>query len=86
MGYEQLAPTPCAEDNIACIYMSRSSAMYNKGKHIDVRVYHLREFVQDGVMELYHIPTNVQVADCMTKSLLAEALLRHREIMSGSKD
>eukprot|EP00961_Rhodomonas_salina_P273443 3694977-Rhodomonas_salina.1 len=61
----------------------------NKGKHIDVRVYCLREFVQDRVMELYHILTNVQVADCMTKSLPAEALCPsqgHWEIMSGSKD
>eukprot|EP00961_Rhodomonas_salina_P067311 903967-Rhodomonas_salina.2 len=86
MGYEQLGPTPCAEDNVACIYMSRSSAMYNKGKDIDVRVYKLREFVEDGVMELYHVPTDVQVADCMTKALPAEVLRRHRSIMSGCGD
>eukprot|EP00961_Rhodomonas_salina_P256925 3471701-Rhodomonas_salina.1 len=63
MGYEQNGPTPVAEDNVACIYMSKSSAMFNKGKHIDVRVYRLREFVQDGVMELYHVSTTEQAAD-----------------------
>eukprot|EP00961_Rhodomonas_salina_P045482 610898-Rhodomonas_salina.1 len=25
MGFEQTGPTPVAEDNIACIYMSKSS-------------------------------------------------------------
>eukprot|EP00961_Rhodomonas_salina_P158795 2137704-Rhodomonas_salina.2 len=66
MGYAQSLPTPVAEDNVACIYMSKSSAVYNKGKHIDVRVYHVREFVEDRVMELFHVSTNVQVADVAT--------------------
>eukprot|EP00961_Rhodomonas_salina_P110872 1492025-Rhodomonas_salina.1 len=35
MGFDQAGPTPVAEDNVACIYMSKSSAMFNKGKHID---------------------------------------------------
>eukprot|EP00961_Rhodomonas_salina_P016356 220037-Rhodomonas_salina.2 len=65
MGYKQDVPTPVAEDNVACIYMSKSSAMFHKGKHIDVtvQVYHLREFVQDGIMELYHVSTHQQAAD-----------------------
>eukprot|EP00961_Rhodomonas_salina_P027433 371174-Rhodomonas_salina.1 len=42
LGFEQDCPTPVAEDNVACIYMSKSLLMFNKGKHIDVRVYRLR--------------------------------------------
>eukprot|EP00961_Rhodomonas_salina_P015305 205443-Rhodomonas_salina.1 len=72
MGFEQTGPTPVAEDNISCIYMSKSSAMFHKGKHIDVRVYRLREFVQEGIMELYHVPTHEQAADCFTTSLPSE--------------
>eukprot|EP00961_Rhodomonas_salina_P250785 3390145-Rhodomonas_salina.1 len=60
MGFDQEGPTPVAEDNVACIYMSKSSAMFNKGKHIDVHVYLLREFVQDGIMELFHVSTHDQ--------------------------
>ena len=85
MGYVQLHPTPVAEDNIACIYMSKSSVMYNKGKHIDVRVYRLREFVAEGLMELYHVASHDQVADCLTKSLPSEALKRHLDVMGGLK-
>eukprot|EP00961_Rhodomonas_salina_P022771 305451-Rhodomonas_salina.1 len=41
LGFKQDSPTPVAEDNMACIYMLKSSVMFNKGKHIDVRVYRL---------------------------------------------
>eukprot|EP00961_Rhodomonas_salina_P100778 1355964-Rhodomonas_salina.2 len=62
MGFKQSGPTPVAEDNIACIYMSKSSAMYHKASAIDTRVYQLREFVQpeNGVMELYYVATSDQ--------------------------
>eukprot|EP00961_Rhodomonas_salina_P186878 2523330-Rhodomonas_salina.1 len=66
--------------------MSKSSAMFNKGKHIDVKVYRLRELVQDGIMELFHILTHDQAADCLTKSLQSEALNRHRIVITGSDD
>eukprot|EP00961_Rhodomonas_salina_P117708 1584157-Rhodomonas_salina.1 len=84
MGYEQHGPTPVAEDNVACIYMSKSSAMFNKGKHIDFRVYLLREFVQDGIMELFHVQTNEQAADLFTKSLPSPALVKYRFVIDGS--
>jgi hypothetical protein len=83
LDYAQSGQSPVAEDNIACIYMSKTSSMYHKSKHIDVRVYRLREFVQDGVVTLYHVPTGEQVADALTKSLSAELLRKHREAMLG---
>ena len=75
-----------AEDNIACIYMSKSSAMFHKGKNIDVGVYQLREFVADGIMMLYHVPSDKQAADLLTKSLPSDATWRHRTTFSGTGD
>eukprot|EP00961_Rhodomonas_salina_P017009 228881-Rhodomonas_salina.1 len=83
IGFDQVWPTPVAEDNVACIHMSKSSAMFNKGKHIDVLVYLLREFVQDGIMELFHVSTNEQAADLFTKSLPSPALQKHHTVLSG---
>ena len=57
--------------------------MNNKSKHIDVRVYSLREFVQEGSVVLYHISTTVQVEDVLTKSLSAVLLKRHQDVMLG---
>eukprot|EP00961_Rhodomonas_salina_P172167 2321421-Rhodomonas_salina.2 len=88
MGFNQAGPTLVAKDNVACIYMSKSSAMFNKGKHIDVWVYRLREFVQDCIMELFHVSTHDQAADCLTKSLPlpVEALGRHHMVIAGADD
>jgi len=83
MGHEQVGPTPLGEDNVACIHMSKSSAMYHKAKHIDVRVYKLREFVREKVMQCYYIPTADQVADALTKSIPSPAFIQHTRVMAG---
>ena len=84
MGYTQKEPTPVAEDNVACIYIFKSSAMFHKSKHINVRVYRLREFVRDNGMMLYHISTaHDQVANALTKSLPSIAFIEHSTVMLG---
>ena len=83
MGINQDGLTPVTEDNVACIYMAKSSVMYHKSKHIDVSVYKLREFVRDGEMVLYHVGTNEQVADALTKSLPSATFIKHRNYMLG---
>ena len=44
MGYKQSGPTLIAQDNNACIYLVKGSGMYNCAKHIDTRIYRIREF------------------------------------------
>eukprot|EP00961_Rhodomonas_salina_P183695 2479514-Rhodomonas_salina.1 len=84
LGFKQDGLTPVAKNNVACIYMSKLSMMFNKGKHIDVQVYRLCEFVQDGVMELYHVSTTEQVADMFTKALPSETLKKHHQVLAGA--
>jgi hypothetical protein len=43
IGYTQSSPTPIAQDNMACIYLTQGTRMYHKAKHIDTRVYKVRE-------------------------------------------
>lgn len=54
---------PVAGDNVARIYMSKTSALFHKSKNIDVslslRVYKLKEFVKQKVMELYHVAHSI---------------------------
>jgi hypothetical protein len=84
LGYEQQIPTPVFEDNWVCIYLSRNAVMHNKSKHIDVRVYHLRDLVKAGIMQLVKVSTGEQVADAFTKSLPEPAFRKHREVMLGN--
>eukprot|EP00961_Rhodomonas_salina_P106636 1436126-Rhodomonas_salina.1 len=60
--------------------------MFNKGKHIYVCMYRLREYVQDGVMELFHVSTSEQVADMFTKALPSEMLKKHHLVFAGADD
>ena len=48
-----------------------------------MRVYKLRELVNDGTMELYQVASADQTADALTKSVSAELLRRHRQRMLG---
>ena len=83
MGIVQPGPTPVFEDNWACIYLSKNSAMFHKSKHIDVRVHHLRDMCNNGTMELLKVATAKQVADAFTKALPQPAFEGHRSVMLG---
>ena len=83
LGYKQEQPTVLWEDNMACIYMSQTSVMYHKARHIDTRVYHLRELCKEGVMVLEKVASADQVADSLTKSMPKPAFEKHRASMMG---
>eukprot|EP00961_Rhodomonas_salina_P090758 1221258-Rhodomonas_salina.1 len=51
-SFPQQDPMVLWEDNMACIYMLQTSVMYHKARHIDMRVYHLRELCKDGALVL----------------------------------
>eukprot|EP00961_Rhodomonas_salina_P287961 3890497-Rhodomonas_salina.1 len=68
---------------MACIYMSQTSVMYHKARHIDTRVYHLRELCKEGVMVLEKVVSADQVADSLTKSMPKPAFEKHRTSMMG---
>ena len=40
---------------MACIYMLESAVMYHKARHIDTRVYHLRELCKNGELKLVKV-------------------------------
>mmetsp|Transcript_61225 Transcript_61225/g.126463 ORF Transcript_61225/g.126463 Transcript_61225/m.126463 type:complete len:1000 (-) Transcript_61225:457-3456(-) len=83
LGYAQGAPTILYEDNMACIYMSCSSAMYHKARHIDTRVYHLRELCRRGEMKLEKVASEFQAADSLTKSTPRPLFVAHRDVFMG---
>eukprot|EP00961_Rhodomonas_salina_P036753 493933-Rhodomonas_salina.1 len=65
--------------------MSQTSVMYHKARHIDTRVYHLRELCKDGALVLEKVASADQVADSLTKSTPKPAFEKHRDAMMGLK-
>jgi hypothetical protein len=59
--------------------------MNPRSKHIDTRVFKLKEFVKDGIMKLVKIETERQVADNLTKPLHRQGVEFARGIMSGTE-
>jgi hypothetical protein len=62
-------PTILQNDNMGAVHLSTSTYNHPKTKHIDLRVYSLREHVESGQVELKHIPGKSNVADTLTKAL-----------------
>jgi hypothetical protein len=84
IGREQTGPTVLFEDNAACIH----SAMNDKGlgprsKHIDTRVFKLRQLVEEKILELHKVSSAGNVADCLTKALSRDEVERARKYMFG---
>nr|GFC80641.1 hypothetical protein [Tanacetum cinerariifolium] len=49
-----------------------STTEHSKSKHIDIRHHFIREQVEKGVVKLYFVTTDYQLADIFTKSLPRE--------------
>jgi hypothetical protein len=85
MGYKQSGATPIAQDNNACIYLVKGSGMYNRARHIDTRVYRIRELATGATPEvrLYKIAGEDQPSDIFTKGLPRPAFEKHRAVLMG---
>ena len=82
-GFAQAAPTEVYEDNLACVAMSENPVRRKFSRHIDIRYYFVRDLVAHQVMKLVPLRTHNMVADQLTKSLPAPALVKHRDVMIG---
>ena len=86
-GYEQPEPKLIAQDNCACacICLTQGAKMYHKAKHIDTRVYRVRELAsgRNPQVKLWKIDGQHQPSDLLTKALPKEAFTRHRCTILG---
>ena len=86
IGFQQTELTTLYEDNMLCIFSSQNDkGLHNRSKHIDVRIYRLRQQVEDGELVLAKIHTAVQVADPFTKPLEQAKVEMSRDVTSGAK-
>ena len=65
--------------------MSENPADRERTRHVDTRVYYLRELVRDGHVKLLKCAGPQNVAHALTKSLPLPALAKHRQHMWGSR-
>jgi hypothetical protein len=74
-------PTPLYIDNQAAIRVCTSLKTGHKLKHINMRLAYLRELINTGVIALYFVGTDDNVADILTKPLSRAQFEKLREIL-----
>nr|GEU81229.1 retrovirus-related Pol polyprotein from transposon TNT 1-94 [Tanacetum cinerariifolium] len=66
LGFNKI---PMYYDNKSAIALCCNNVQHSRSKHIDIRYHFIKEQVENGVIELYFINTEYQLADFFTKSL-----------------
>ena len=69
VGLPQLQPTIVYEDNQPCIDLAHNAILSERTMHVDVKYHKIRERIKDSILQILPIPTDVNVADTMTKPL-----------------
>ncbi|GJR75003.1 retrovirus-related pol polyprotein from transposon TNT 1-94 [Tanacetum coccineum] len=59
-------------DNKSSIALCCNNVQHSRSKHIDVRYHFIKEQVENGLVELYFVRTEYQLADIFTKALSRE--------------
>ena len=78
-GVSVSMPTPLLSDSTGAISIARDPVKHELTKHIGVDVYYTRAQVQDGVIALQYVPSELQLADFFTK---AQTRAHHRFYLS----
>ena len=83
---EELAghkPSVVYEDNSGCIEWSKNPVAHHKRKHMDLRFFWLNAKVTEGMVKLVYCPTDVMIADLLTKYLACPRFKMLRDMMVG---
>ncbi|GJW96059.1 hypothetical protein Tco_0177867 [Tanacetum coccineum] len=71
LGFNKI-PMYC--DNKSAIALCCNNVQHSRSKHIDIRFHFIKEQVENGVVELYFVNTEYQLADIFTKPLCRERI------------
>ena len=64
-------------DSQSSIAYTKDPKFHNRTKHIDIKYHFVRDLVERGEINLEYIPTNVMIADPMTKAIVRNVFEKH---------
>jgi hypothetical protein len=69
LGFSQSDSTPLHADNTSAIQIATNPVYHERMKHIEVDCHSIREALDNRVISLSHVSTNLQIADVFTKAM-----------------
>ena len=72
------------EDNQACLHLVENPATVGRAKHLELKMYFIRECVQSGLLVMQYCPiaTGGMIADVFTKPLLEKTFIALRALFN----
>ena len=84
LRHTRSSPVAMYEDNQTCIRMATNPVVSVRNRHFAMRMWWLRQQVEDGALHFDHVATEHQLADIFTKVLPAPTFIALRDrIMAG---
>nr|KYP50957.1 Retrovirus-related Pol polyprotein from transposon TNT 1-94 [Cajanus cajan] len=69
LGFPQTDATPLHADNTSAIQIATNSVFHERTKHIEVDCHSIREALDNHVISLPHVTSQLQLADIFTKAV-----------------
>ncbi|KAL4555610.1 hypothetical protein LXL04_038234 [Taraxacum kok-saghyz] len=69
MSVPNVTPISVKCDSQAAIYIAKNPVFHERTKHVELDCHFVREKLQNGLISLQYVPTQVQLADLFTKNL-----------------
>jgi hypothetical protein len=70
-------------DNSGAVELAKVPKMRPRTKHINAKYHHFRKFVHDGLIKVFQVSTNDQLADIFTKNLGTDLFNKFRLLICG---
>ena len=85
LGDPKSAPTQLATDNKANMLVATKRGSSTRSKHLLRRYWALQQRVADGECNIYHVPTEENPADFLTKFVPLKKVRRSVKYISGGR-
>jgi hypothetical protein len=80
-GYKIGGPSLLHCDNQSAIQVAKNPEHHGRMKHLDLRLFWLRDAVENGTITVSYLPTGEMPADALTKPLTRQKVVDGRKLM-----
>lgn len=81
LHFDATGTSPMLMDNQSALTVLMDPQHHGRMKHLDINIHWIRDIVKRGVITPYHVPSDQNTADILTKALPRILIERHRHAL-----